>query len=316
MKRVAVISLALIVVAVIAAVLILHNNTSSGYDLKIPEGTQVSKIILESREHRIVLDQKRDSWCLNGHENARKTAIDLITTELEEMEPKSPVSENIVSSLKSKMSGNEVSVKVFSKGRKIRCFTVSHYNDHDYPSLFRKKHGSQSVLFYLPGYDIDPGSVFIADERYWRPFTIFKIRPSEIRQVTVDYPAEPARSFCIINKSGRVGLKDMMSFDTIAVRRYLSYFLNVPFESINTSLDAGEERAIKESVPYVNISVTTTDGDVKVLKGWKKINVNGENGETDTDRLWGQLNNGNMFVMRYFDVDPLLKKRSYFQQAK
>jgi hypothetical protein len=205
---------------------------------------------------------------------------------------------------------------VFSKGKKIRSFTVSHYNDNDYPSLFRKKNGSKAVLFYLPGYDLDPGSVFIADEKFWRPFTIFKIMPSEIKEVTVNYPAENSKSFCIVNHSGQVSIKEVPSFDTVSVKRYLSYYVNVPFESINTSLTADEERKIIEGTPYVIISVTTSDGVVHLLKGWKRSYNYYDHAEVDTDRLWGQLDNGNLFVMRYFDVDPLLKKRSYFQQVK
>ena len=33
----------------------------------------------------------------------------------------------------------------------------------------------------------------------------------------------------------------------------------------------------------------------------------------DSDRLWGKTDNSDeLFIMRYFDVDPILKRRSYF----
>jgi hypothetical protein len=33
----------------------------------------------------------------------------------------------------------------------------------------------------------------------------------------------------------------------------------------------------------------------------------------DSDRLWAMTGTGNeLFVMRYIDIDPVLKKRSYF----
>jgi hypothetical protein len=33
----------------------------------------------------------------------------------------------------------------------------------------------------------------------------------------------------------------------------------------------------------------------------------------DTDRVWGKLDDGKgIFVMRYFDLDPILKKRDWF----
>jgi hypothetical protein len=40
-----------------------------------------------------------------------------------------------------------------------------------------------------------------------------------------------------------------------------------------------------------------------------------ENGKKtkDSDRLFGKTqNNDELFIIRYFDIDPLLKKRSYF----
>ena len=299
-----------------AALHILRGNGAGDYDLRIPESTVVTRIVLESSGQRVVLEEKKDTWLINGREEVRKTAIDLILAELEGMQPVSPVSESIIRGLEMKRSGSDVSVRVFSKGRKIRSFIVTHYKDHDYPGIIRKKAGQKALIYNLPGYDIDACSVFIADIRYWRPFTIFKIMPSEIREVSVEYPADNSKSFTIVNNSGKVGLKESASFDTLSVKRYLSYFVNVPFESINTSLTTEEEKSIISSTPFVKITVTTKDSNTRQLKGWKRYLGEGEKSGSDTDRLWGKLDNGNLFVMRYFDVDPLLKKRSYFQQVK
>jgi hypothetical protein len=39
--------------------------------------------------------------------------------------------------------------------------------------------------------------------------------------------------------------------------------------------------------------------------------------ETDSDRLLAKTDeNDEFFIMRYFDIDPLIKKRSYFFQNK
>jgi len=299
-----------------AGLRILRGKTAGDYDIKIPEGTPVTKIILESHGQRVVLEERKDTWLINGREEVRKTAMDLILTELGAMQPVSPVSESVIRKLEGKRSGSEVTVKIFSKRRKIRSFIVTHYKDRDYPGIIRKKTGAKALIYNLPGYDIDACSVFLADIRYWRPFTIFKIMPSEISEVSVEYPADIAKSFTIVNSTGKVSLKESVSFDTLSVKRYLSYFVNVPFESINTSLTTEEEKRVISSVPFVKVTVTAKDGVTHQLKGWKRYMREGEKGGFDTDRLWGELDNGNLFVMRYFDVDPLLKKRSYFLQIK
>jgi len=46
---------------------------------------------------------------------------------------------------------------------------------------------------------------------------------------------------------------------------------------------------------------------------WEKSDSSA--GTTDSDRLYGKLNTmDDLFIIRYFDIDPLLKKRSYFYQ--
>ena len=33
----------------------------------------------------------------------------------------------------------------------------------------------------------------------------------------------------------------------------------------------------------------------------------------DTDRVWAKIDGTNdIFILRYFDIDPILKKKSYF----
>jgi hypothetical protein len=316
MKRSIIIISFLAAIAVLTFVVMMRYRASSDIDLKIPAGTIITKVILQKEGKRVVLEEKKGTWYLNGSEETRIAAVDFMLTVIEDMEPKSPVSEGVFNSLTDKLTGGAVSVKIFSGRRQIRSFTVYHYSDVNYNSIFRKKKTSTPFLFYLPGFGLDAGSVFIADEDYWRPFTIFKMMPSEIKRVTVDYPSDNLKSFSISNDGGKVSMNDNYSFDTLFVKRYLSYFVNVPFETFNTTLKPFDEDKVKAMTPYVVITVTTTKDVSHKLMGWKRISVDGKGVEPDTDRLWGRLDDGKLFVMRYFDIDPLLKKRSYFQPAK
>jgi hypothetical protein len=48
-----------------------------------------------------------------------------------------------------------------------------------------------------------------------------------------------------------------------------------------------------------------------MLTLWARIDD--KTGKPDTDRLWGKTSDRDMlFVMRYFDIDPVLKKKAYF----
>ena len=66
------------------------------------------------------------------------------------------------------------------------------------------------------------------------------------------------------------------------------------------------------------ISVLKADGGTEMLRIWERY-AEGEDGLPvgDTDRAWGAKGESNeIFVVRYFDIDPLLRKRSYFLRAE
>ncbi len=64
---------------------------------------------------------------------------------------------------------------------------------------------------------------------------------------------------------------------------------------------------------YIKYHVSTTSGKKLTLTLWAlQIDKNGSK-EVDSDRLLGKTDERDeLFVIRYFDIDPLIKKRSYF----
>ena len=68
-------------------------------------------------------------------------------------------------------------------------------------------------------------------------------------------------------------------------------------------------------LPLYRITVNTTSGRKKILTLWGKSGTKNGNNVPDSDRLYGKTGDiDELFVMRYFDIDPLIKKRAYFFQ--
>ncbi|MCU0457199.1 MAG: hypothetical protein MUE74_12945, partial [Bacteroidales bacterium] len=69
--------------------------------------------------------------------------------------------------------------------------------------------------------------------------------------------------------------------------------------------------SIKAEVPLCRIHVRKTDGAGITLTLWERNDT--VTGMSDSDRLWGKTDaRDDLFILRYFDIDPILKKRSYF----
>lgn len=312
MKPGLIISLVILVVIVIITSLLFYRGGNREGRFKINPNKTVTRVIIQKADSRVTLEMKKGEWLLNGKEDVRKTAISFMLSALEEMEPRSAVSEKVFESLSSKSRADYLTVKVFSGSRKINSFIVYHFHDVNYSSILKKNSRSKPYLVYLPGYEFDPGMVFTAEADYWRPFTIFEIMPSEIKEVRMDYNENAFNSFSIISEKNLVFLSGSSSFDSIAVRRYLSYFVNVPFERLPTGLELNDMKNQTTGSPYFTLTVSTLTNTTHTLRGWRRKTIADGVSITDTDRLWGRLDDGKLFVIRYLDIDPLLKKRSYF----
>jgi hypothetical protein len=83
----------------------------------------------------------------------------------------------------------------------------------------------------------------------------------------------------------------------------------VPFESWAFDISEAEQKAIENETPVYRISVAGTLGRKTVLTLWSMKSGK----ETDSDRLLGKTDErDNLFIIRYFDIDPLIKKKEYF----
>ena len=94
-------------------------------------------------------------------------------------------------------------------------------------------------------------------------------------------------------------------WDTARVKRYITYYTWVPFE------DRVTDDIIIENEPTYRIMVSKAKGGETVLTLWERYD--NDTGEKDSDKLWGKTNERDeILILRYFDIDPILKKVSYF----
>ena len=278
---------------------------------------EITKIEFSERGKRLTLEKKGDDWLINGKREARKSGVLFILRILKEIKIKSPVSPDL---FKIEITGKDViavKIKVYEKGRLLRSFLVYKTKSNNYGNIMKIKQASNPFIVYIPGYDGDIGSGFTLNELFWQPYTVFNLLPSEIATIKFENISDTASSFSIVNRnhhyylSGNTG--DLAGWDSSLVTRYLSYFVRIPFESWAFDIGETEKKNIESQKPLYMIIVTAVSGRKTILTLWGMMT--GENGSKriDSDRLFGKTEERDeLFIMRYFDIDPLIKKRSYF----
>jgi hypothetical protein len=275
---------------------------------------EITKIEFSEGGKRLNLEKKGENWLINGKSEVRKSGMLFILRILKEIKIKSPISADLFGSEIIEKNVIPVKVKVYEKKRLLKSFLVYKTASNVFGNIMKIKESSKPFIVYVPGYDGDIGSGFTLNELFWQPYTVFNLLPSEISSVNLENFSDTASSFSIINRNHHYFLSGnaskMTGWDSSRVFRYISYFAWVPFESWALNIGETEKKSIEAKQPLYRISVDNITGKRSVLTLWGMLKGTKE---IDSDRLFGKTDEKDeLFIIRYFDIDPLIKKRSYF----
>jgi len=313
------IATALVILAVVAVLLMRGRSPFGGKNttFAVSPVTGISRIEISDDKCKVTLVKKAGGWSVNEKYEARKGAVNDLLVILAEMQIKSPVSRKMFYEEITAKGFSPVKVRVFHAARLIRSFFVYRTGSNPYGNIMKMRAASKPFIVSLPGMEAELGSAFSTDPLYWQPFVLFDQLPSEISSVTLENGTDPSSSFTITNTANTFSLSNLSSgltgWDTARVIRYLTYFTHVPFEAPATGLTATEKEEIIKTSPLYTITLVRKDGgklQVTLRERW--ISQNGVRSR-DTDRLWAVINGREeLFIVRYVDIDPILKKSSYF----
>lgn len=315
------ITAAIIILAFIGLIVVVFRDRSpfgkenSSFAVKPKE--EITRIEFSQDGKDLTLEKKGHNWLLNGKAETRKSGINFIIRILHDLEIKSPVSDELFEKEISEKNIIPVKVKVYENNSLLKNFLVYKTQSNIYGNIMKIKAGSKPFIVNVPGYEGNIGTAFTLNELFWQPYTIFNTLPSEIASVQVENLQDTSASFSIFRSNHGYVLYDMkknlIGWDTALVTRYLSYFVKIPFEE--WALDMGEEEkeTLSSQEPMYRITLNTTDGIETVLTLWERLTDENGTLRRDNDRLYGKTaGRDEFFILRYFDVDPVLKKRSYF----
>lgn len=289
------------------------NNSSFASEPK----KEITRIEFSDGKQGISLEKNGENWLINGKYESRKSGILFILKILQEIKIKSPVSDELFKTEIADKGIDPVRVRVFENRKLLKSFLVYKTQSNKYGNIMKVKKSSKPFIIYVPGYESNIGSGFSVNELFWKPYTVFNLLPSEIESVDFENMADTSSSFLIVNERQHYSLSDrtreLSGWDSTYVSRYLSYFTWIPFESWAFEIGEQEKISVESRQPLYRITVNTRKGTSTILTLWEKEAGEGDSKTKDSDRLLGKTQDRDeFFIMRYFDIDPLLKKRSYF----
>jgi len=312
------ISLAAMLVIFLLALSIFRGKVPFGKDqssFAAQPSTGITRIELSQPGNKITLLKNGQEWTINGDREARKSAVMYICRILTEMKIKSPVSEELFDNVITNRNIRPVIVKVYEGRKLLKSSLVYKTGSNSYGNIMKLSERSSPFIVYLPGYNGEIGSAFTLNELYWQPYTVFNLLPSEIASIDLQYTSDTSSSFTVTHEGGHYSLygsgNTLSGWDTSRIKRFISYFARIPFEKWAFEAPDSSYKRIETNQPNIILKVRRSDSKEIILSIWDIYAA--ETGLKDNDRVYARTgDSSSLFIMRYFDVDPVLKKRSYF----
>ncbi len=272
----------MVFVALLAALLLLLSRrakqkpSSNAVNFEITDTEKVEKIFLKNRNNQRILLQKKDGrWHLNDSLIARESAVNLMLTTLRKMRIKGPVAITARDNIIRNMAAKAVKVEVYDTKGKIKSFYVGGATPDQFGTYMYLEGSLQPYVVYIPGFDGYLTPRFSTAQDEWESRKLFRIKPEEITEVSVNYQDDPRGSFTLTKKAGDYtivsdGLKDGSELNFGALSTFFNNFENISFEGY----------------PPMFISHPQKEDSIQALPPWCVVEVKGMNNQRERLYIW------------------------------
>ncbi len=301
-----------------------HDAFSSGEAaFNIADTAKVGKIFLaDKKSNTILVERKNGTWILDGKYVADDGAVGSVLETFNRQSAAYPVANGAYDNVIRSMAGNSVKVEVYDlEGKKMRTFYVGGQVANGPGSYMLMEGSEQPYVVQIPGFDGYLGSRYNTNMAVWRDRLVFDVPQSQLKQVKIDYPAEPLNSFTFKQEGeGKFAVDAdpvLMKDKTLNQRKvniYSKYFEKIYCEGyINGT--AGLDTLTRPDAKRCGIEITTKDGKTqKVDVYWMPINRRSKNMLTPAPGVPVQYDADRFYAVAHDYKDTIVIQRPTFEK--
>lgn len=346
MKRYTIATLIVIVLAALAILLSRSNRsgtlrTEIG-DFAIMDTSSVTRIYMADMQGNEVdlIKQPSGAWTLNDTMTARREGVELLLNTMTRIVVKAPVARSSYNTVIKRLATTSIKteiyqivprvnifnlIKLFPREKLTKVYYVGSSTPDNQGSFMLMEGSDTPFVVYMPGlrgYVSARYSAFTSD---WRDHTIFAVKPSQLKSVEIEFPAEPVESFRLDKLSDNdVKITQTETnqvytrFDTTRVVDFINAFRNIRFESAFERIDPSHFDSIVSQTPLCIIRVTDHKGKEYKVTTYRRANIGnledplGNLYPYDVDRLYAVTGDSNEpLIVQYFVFDPITRPLSF-----
>lgn len=305
-------------------------------DFAVKDTASINKIFIADRNgNQILLKRQEDnSWILNDKYPPRPDMMKNLLEVIHSVSVKSRVPKSGFNNVIADLSAGGIKCEIYTKNseKPSKVYYVGNQTADALGTFMMIENSSVPFVMELPGFNGYLTPWYPAAEGIWIDPIIFSYNPQQIRQVSINYPAFPDRSFSLERKNNRFQLqiisteKIYKDIDSVAVDNYLALFQRVYYEVPADKFSQGRRDSLIQSTPLNEIEVENISNQSQLISIYPmpinetSLTVQDSLGNPlkyDLDRMYGYLKAENKWVIiQHYSFDKLFRSGSDFMLKK
>jgi len=278
-------------------------------DFTISDTSEITKIVFQGKQTS-VLSKKQSQWFVNEHYKAYEKSIERLMQVLSQADVKGRIPAEETDSALKKMNESKVSMQIFVGDKLLKTWIIGYFDAKYNATVVQLDSQTEPYLVYLPGVTKELRPLLTDNPMYWMTAYIFDYEYFELKNISLKYPNAPEKSFFLDIKTDTAFLvSDSKNEGTNlrAVGRYLSYFKGIRFDSLIS------KDKIDISFPAEVLTVTDNSGKKTELKTFYRMT---KDTIPDKHKIFATINDTTAVIVKRYELDLLLKSKSYFTVNK
>jgi len=295
----------------------------------VADTAAIYKIILSDKLNTVILErQTKGAWKLNTKNRADNFALKRLLYTINKIDVKTPVGKKDADAVIKKLVGHAVKCNIYTNGELEKSYYVGDATPDNLGTYMvlidneTQQPSGKPFITYVPGYNSSLTTHYSADTRSWRDKTVFNYNEPEIRSIKVEHPQKPENSYELLINGNQYQLRTLSNnnlikdIDTTTVKQYLTYFFNLNFEAVDTTVTVAKEE------PFSIVTVTDIKGIAnKVIFYSLKNNTEErkkgkESFQSGQVQLYALLDNGDVVKVQVYLFGKIMPEVNYFLKSK
>ncbi len=295
------------------------NGVISSHDFVITDTSVINKIIFEKNSQRLKLEKLNSVWLVNDTFQVNNALVNRFLRVFGNLNLVAPISNNAKDTVVNNLKAKGTKISIYNNNRLQKEYLLGGLSSSKSGNIILLDEEKLAII-NSSGLVKNLNDIVSVNSLFWRNRMIFNKTSGKIIRVTHKNILHNEKSYTINVKNGQFELlnsegKPVNNFNPKAVERYLSYFQNIGFKQIESSLTSAQKDSIlKFNHAHTIVLLDKSNIEYKLNLYFKPAG-NGEHNEFDLNQIYGIMNNEHhILIFEYYVIDPILKGIDYFVQ--